>query len=304
MNTEIRPGLSVIVAAHNSKRELLMCLSALLEQYCLKELSKYEIIVVGCLNDDVKKHVEQKFPLTKTLQVPTPVSVPCLRSIGIKESKGDILALLEDHCIPENTWVQSILRNHLAGNPVVGGAVENGCVKKITDWAVYFFEYSAFMNPVISGKVMILPGNNISYERSVIQYFDDLLEKNLWESFWHERLVRKGVPLFSAPDMIVFHNRSFRIMKFWYTSFIHGCNHAVTRSHRSRIVKILWILSALFLPFILTFRVGNRVFKKQRYIKEFLISSPVIFWFYIAWVAGEINGTFTGRTLKENGWSE
>jgi len=296
------PSLSVIIAAHNSKSELLSCLSALKEQQSIDKLSKYEIIVVGYLSDETKKCIEQKYPLVKTLQTSSHLPVPTLRCLGIKASKGDIMALLEDHCIPADNWVQSILTNHQIGHLVVGGAVENNCTKRIADWAVYFFEYSAFMNPVSKGKSTSLPGNNVSYKRFVIKCFDDLLEQNLWECYWHERLVQREIPLISTPDMIVYHNRSFRIMRFWHISFLHGYNYAAARPSRSRFRQMIWIMFLVFVPFILTFRVGCSIFKKQRQIKEFIISSPIILWFYIGWTIGEAVGTFYRRKTNENGW--
>ena len=298
------PSLSVIIAAHNSKRELLSCLSALKEQQSINKLSKYEIIVVGYLSDETKKCIEQKYPLVKMLQTTSHLSVPALRSLGIKASEGDILSLLEDHCVPANNWIQSILTNHHMGHPVVGGAVENSCTKRIADWAVYFFEYSAFMNPVSKGKSTSLPGNNVSYKRFVIKCFDDLLEQNLWECYWHERLVQREIPLISTPDMIVYHNRSFRIMRFWHISFLHGYNYAAARPSRSRFRQMIWIMFLVFVPFILTFRVGCSIFKKQRQIKEFIISSPIILWFYIGWTIGEVIGTLSGRTINNTGWGE
>ena len=304
MENEIEPVLSVVIAAHNGKRELLSCLSALKEQHHLERLTQYEIIVVGYFNNETKKSVWGKYPDVKLLHIPTPQSVPTLRSIGIKASKGDIIALLEDHCYPAKDWIQTILLNHQRGHLVVGGAVENGLVGRTTDWAIYFFEYSAFMNPVSEGTTTALPGNNVSYNRSAMKYFEDLLEQNLWESFWHKRLVENRIALYATPEMIVYHNRSFRIMRFWHLSFVHGCNHSVTSLHHSNFQKILWIILAFFLPFILTFRAGRRVLRKQKYLKEFIKASPIILWFYIGWTMGELMGTFSGRRINEIGWGE
>ena len=160
------------------------------------------------------------------------------------------------------------------------------------------------MNPVSEGTTTALPGNNVSYNRSAMKYFDDLLEQNLWESFWHKRLMKNEVLLYAAPDIIVYHNRHFRIMRFWYLSYIHGCNHAVANMRRSNLKKLLWVISAVFIPAILTFRIGRRILRKKRYLKEFIKASPIILWFHIGWTAGEFMGTLTGRTISEKGWGE
>ncbi len=305
MENEIWPVLSIIIAAHNGKTELNSCLAALKNQFFPDEpVNKYEIIVVGYLHDARKKSISKKYPEVKILQVATPLSVPALRSIGIKASKGDIIALLEDHCFPANDWIQTILSNHQKGYQVVGGAVENSLVERSIDWAVYFFEYSAFMNPISEGTTTSLPGNNVSYRRSAMKYFEDLLDQNLWEFFWHKRLMKNEVLLYSTPDMIVYHNRPFHIMRFWHLSFIHGCNHAVTGLSHSNLQKLLWVISTVFIPAILTFRISSRILRKQRYLKEFIKASPIILWFYIGWTAGEFMGTLTGRVISETGWGE
>lgn len=304
MQTAIHPYLSVIIAAHNGKSILLSCLSALKKQCYINKPVQYEVIVVGYFNNKLKKSISEKYPEVNLLQTSSPSSVPALRSIGIMASKGDIIALLEDHCIPAKDWVQSILTNHHDGYSVVGGAVENACTRRIVDWAVYFFEYSVFMNPISEEKATTLPGNNVYYNRPAIQYFEDMLEQNLWEPFWHERLIKNGIVLYASSNMVVYHNRSFSIMRFWQLSFIHGCNHAVAGLYHSNFKKILWIILAVFFPFILTFRIGRRVLNKQRYLKEFIKASPIILWFYIGWTMGEVMGTFSGQAIKETGWGE
>lgn len=304
MENEIEPVLSVVIVAHNGQTELNSCLKALKNQYLPEDPVTCEIIVAGCLDDELKKSISGGYPDVKLLQTVSPLSVPALRSIGIKASKGDIIALLEDHCYPANDWIQTILSNHQKGYLVVGGAVENSLVGSTIDWAVYFFEYSVFMNPVSEGTTTALPGNNVSYRRSAMKYFEDLLEQNLWESFWHRRLVENDVIIYATPDMIVYHNRPFRIQRFWYLSYIHGCNHAVASTGRSNFKKLLWVILAVFLPFILTFRAGRRILKKQRYLKEFIKAAPIILWFYIGWTVGELMGTVTGRAISETGWAE
>ena len=46
----------------------------------------------------------------------------------------------------------------------MGGAVENG-KDGLVNWAVYFCEYTPYMNPVAEGETHDLPGNNIAYKR-------------------------------------------------------------------------------------------------------------------------------------------
>ena len=116
--------------------------------------------------------------------------------------------------------------------------------------------------------------------------------------------MKKEIRIYATPDMIVYHNRPFRIMRFWYLSFVHGSNYAVASLDRSNFKRLLWVISAVFLPFILTFKAGRQILRKQKHLKEFIKASPIILWFYIGWTAGELMGTLTGRAISETGWIE
>src|SRR3990167_6418785 len=75
-------------------------------------------------------------------------TIPELRAIGIREAKCDILALIEDHCLVPENWFTEILKAHESDYVAIGGAVENACQDRVLDWATFFCEYSAFIQPV------------------------------------------------------------------------------------------------------------------------------------------------------------
>ena len=299
-----RLSLSVIIAAHNQKSELLSCLSALNKQKPLDNVSDFEIIVVGRIGDALKNNIEASFQEVKIILTPEYFSVPKLRSIGIKAASNDILALIEDHCIPDLNWVNAVVQGHQGGNLAVGGAVENGSRDSIVDWAVYFVEYGFFMNPLHEGKVETVPGNNVSYRRKVIPYFEDLLDKDVWDADWHERLRDNKIELFCNPKMIVYHKRDFQPLDFWNIFKTHGRNFGASRRFSSGIHYIAWLFGAIFLPFVLTFRMAKNIFTKQKFKKEFIMAFPLIIWFYSGWVIGEIIGGVTRQPVLETGWND
>ncbi len=305
MLSEENHSLSVIIASHNGLKELLLCLSSLQSQQIpANSFQSIEIIVVGNLSDKELIRLKELYPTVRVLPADPQASVPHLRSQGIKEAQGDILALLEDHCIPASDWYRSIFSAHRSGHLVVGGTVENGSPERIVDWAVYLFEYSAYMNPLPQGEVQQLPGNNISYNRRVLPLLKDPLEKDLWESFWHKRLLQEGIGLISNPDMVVYHHKSFGIQEFWHLVRLHGHNYAVSRTFDSSHKKWLWMVGVFFLPFIMWFRIGKRILSKRRHLKKFILASPFLLWFNIGWTLGEITGTITKRPKPETGWTK
>src|SRR3989304_1544144 len=80
----------------------------------------------------------------------------------------------------------------------------------VLDWATFFCEYSAFIQPVPFSPVRELPGNNVSYKRNKIQdVLNDAIDKGVWEGFIHQKLIERGYELFSIPSLVVFHKKSF-----------------------------------------------------------------------------------------------
>ncbi len=59
---------------------------------------------------------------------------------ALREARGEVVALTEDHAIPRPGWVPAIIRAH-ADHPeaaAIGGAIENGSTESSLDWASYF----------------------------------------------------------------------------------------------------------------------------------------------------------------------
>lgn len=302
---ENAPTLSVVIAAHNGLPELTTCLTSLQNQQVSADVAlRVEIIVAGCFSEATASYLQQTYAAVRWLRAARPVSVPHLRSWGMREATGAIVALLEDHCAPARNWYHAMLAAHETGQLVVGGAVENGSTARLKDWAVYLFEYSPYMNPVLCGAASQLPGNNVSYHRKALYFLEKLLRQDLWEAAWHEQLAQEGIGLYSQPDIVVYHHKSFAIQGFWRLARRHAHNYAATRTFSSPERKWLWMLGAPLLPLLMVLRIGRRVAQKRNHVKEFLLASPLILWFAVGWTLGEITGTLSPYPKPEAGWGE
>src|SRR5262249_18065692 len=135
---ENAPTLSVVIAAHNGLPELTTCLDSLQNQQVPAGVALcVEIIVAGGFSEATACSLQQTYTTVRLLRATRPVSVPHLRSWGMREAAGAIVALLEDHCAPASNWCHTMLTAHETGQLVVGGAVENGSTTCLRDWAVY-----------------------------------------------------------------------------------------------------------------------------------------------------------------------
>ena len=169
------------------------------------------------------------------------------------------MAILEDHGTVAPNWAATVLQAHQGPWGAVGGAVENG-KNGWVNWAVYFCEYTSYMNPVAEGETHDLPGNNIAYKRPHLLRHAAALEEGRWESWINDRLRADGVPLASTGAMVVHHIKPFRLGYFLVQRFHFARSYAgMRRGDQSLAQRLIYGFGSLALPVLLTARVVRTV---------------------------------------------
>lgn len=289
-----RPKISVVIASVNGPAYVDECLRSL-EHQTLKDCS--EVIVADCCGDEVKKLVHQQYPNVKLLSFEQRKTIPELRAIGMKQAQGDIITLTEDHCLADPQWYERILKAHQDCYGAIGGAVENhSSIHRSVDWAVFFCEYSQFMNPIPSGEVADIPGNNTSYRREFLSHIRDMLDMGtFWEGFLNARLQQKGIRLYSDPAIVVYHKKVFGLSYFFSQRYHYGRSFAGMRvGNASLAKKLLYAGFCPLLPALLISRIGGRVIRKKRQLGAFMRAFPLIVLFSLTWAWGEFVGYLFG----------
>ncbi len=290
---ESAPELSVVVASINGRPYLDACLAALGKQEGGVDA---EVIVADRVGAEVTDFVQRNHPEVSLLSFEGSKSVPELRAAGIGASKGRIVAITEDHCIPPSDWFRSIADAHReCEHSAIGGAVDNAATQRVIDWAVFFCEYSNFISPVDEGIVRDLPGPNVSYKRPALDEMKELLRDGYWETFLHWHLEERGYALWSDRRIRVLHKRHYRFFEFFAERYHYGRAFAGRRNEfttRSR--RLVHLLGAPALPGILTVRIARRVLRRERHLSVFLRALPLISVFMIASAAGEWVGYALG----------
>ena len=291
-NTLAMPKFSIIIACVNGLPSIAECLTALEKSQHGPDV---EIIVIDSTDQKTKKYIEQNFPRVKLIKLTKRVGIPEMRAIGMNEATGNFLVVIEDHCIAPEGWFDEIGKAHHAGYPVVGGAVENASTDGLVNWAAFLCEYSAFMSPVPSGEVDFLPGNNISYHRSVIEQLDKSLINDFWEYFIHANLKERNVKFFCSPLITVDHKKDFGFFYFLSQRFHYSRSFSAMRRTRSTYLqKLVYLAYTPFLPFHLSWRIINNVLQKRRHRKELILSFPVLAVFLLSYALGELTGQLFG----------
>jgi hypothetical protein len=284
------PELSVVVASVNGWDVLEPTLRALDAQ---PERDRMEVVVVEALGGVVRERLRDHRPavvLVESERQP----IPRLRYRGVRQARGRIVALLEDHGRVAPDWAGTVLRAHHEPWGAVGGAVENGN-DGLVNWAVYFCEYTPYMRPVAEGSCADLPGNNIAYKRPHLLRHAHVLEQGQWESWINDRLRADGIAIASTNEMVVHHIKPFRLGYFLVQRFHFARSYAgMRRVDQSALRRLIYGLGALVLPALLTARVVRTVLHKRRHLGRFVLASPLVVLFLTVGACGEMIGYLFG----------
>jgi GT2 family glycosyltransferase len=275
------------------------CLRALENQ---KGRFDTEIIVVSPNLNKASDYIKENFPRVKLIQTAERLGIPQLRALGMSQTTGDIIAVTEDCCIPNENWFAEIIKAHQSEYDVIGGAIENGSTDKIINWTAYLCEYSQMMPPIASGEVGGTAGNNSSYKREILDKVDQSIKSDYWEYFLHQELRNQGVRILSVPTILVLKKKEFGFLYFLTQRFYFSRSFAGMRS--KLIPPSRRIISALFspaLPLLMTWRIAQQVFQKKKYVKEFFLSLPLLSIFMVSYAAGEFTGYLfgVGKSLEK-----
>jgi hypothetical protein len=235
----------------------------------------------------------------RILRLPAQPEVPMLWQAGIDASRGAIIALLVDSCIPGRDWVRQILRAHEADCAVIGGAIDLAPTLGTVDSAIYFCRYSPYMPPFAATFLDDLPGNNCSYKRAALTGVQDEWADGFWETFVHRKMRAGRDRLLCLPEILVHYVGSASGVSFLRGRFKHGCKFATRRAKElNRWQRTLHALVFPVVPFVMLFRIAKRIWERRRYRAKFLSCVPLLLIFLTAWSTGECVGYIFGPSRR------
>jgi len=284
------PVVSVVVPSVNGLPALAGCLEALRRQ---GDAVPAEVLVVDRCGEEVRAAVRERFPDVRVFAAEPETAIPALRALGIAHSQAPVVAIIEDHCHVAPGWLAAIDRARREGHRVIGGAVSNGSVERVVDWAAFFCEYARFMPPLRGGPVDEVTGNNVVYERAALQGLPGLEES--WEFFLHARLKEQGVPFFCAPDLLVSHCKEFGFAEFLSQRYHYSRSFAGMRLRGAPAWRrIAYALASPLLPPLLFARIARAVARRPGHGRRFLAAAPALAVFVGAAAWGEFVGAVAG----------
>jgi len=288
-----RPELSVVIASVNGLPYPLATLEALARQ---EGGHAAEVILADCTGPSTVAAVRERFPDVGILAYDEQKSVPWLRAAGLREARGRLVAVTEDHCVPRPDWYRRIIEAHArTGWAAVGGGVENDSTTRAVDWAVFFCEYHQHMSPVPEGPNDFIPGMNVAYDMDRLEPMRSAFEEGLWENFLHDRLRAAGHTIGMDPAIVVGHRKHFTVPMFLHERFHYSRSFAGMRvAGAPWRTRVAYAAASFLLPALLVTRLTRNVVRRRTHLGWYVRSFPLVVLFSVAWSVGELVGYLRG----------
>jgi len=113
-------------------------------------------------------------------------------ALGMRAARGDVVAYLEDHVLPEPGWAAAHLAGHVPGVAAVGGTLRNANPDTLVSWAAFIQSFGPFAMPVAGGRSSRLPWHQTSYRRDLLPFGPELERLLENEALLHAELSNAG----------------------------------------------------------------------------------------------------------------
>jgi glycosyltransferase involved in cell wall biosynthesis len=287
------PTLSVVIASGAGGEFLFRCLDSLREQ---ATAAGAEVIVVDRCGAETRERLARDCPFVTV--VPADLghrpSVPELRALGVEKARGDVVAVIEEHCVAPADWVQAIRESFAEGDVAVGGPILDADYGRLRDWVVYFSEYHNYLPPWPDGERYLLNGANIAYRREKLAAYRGVLGSGFWEVVLHPALSKEG-RFRGVSRLGVAHTGPFNYRYYlWQRYLLSRVWGGSRRSQVGLAFRLIYLLAAPLFPLLLLARISHRVFQSGHRVGKFVAALPLLVPVALAYVWGEWLGYLLG----------
>jgi glycosyltransferase involved in cell wall biosynthesis len=286
-------SVSVVIASKVGAPFIEQCLDSVRAE---AEALTAEVVVVATGPDSYALRLAADFPWARIIHAPEIRKVPALRRRGVEETKGEYIAVIEEHCSAKDDWLATGLAAHARGQYAgVGGPIVDFDYDNVADWVVYFLEYNSALPPAPNGEVTNLPDVNIMYRKDALTTHAGLLDEGYWPMTLHPTLLAQGMKLLSVPDMIVYHRGPFPFAYYLRQRYLFSRAFAGVRArNQSGLRRWVYVLGGPLIPFFLLARISLTVLRKRCRVGKYIRALPLLSFAVLVLVAGEWVGCVLG----------
>lgn len=313
------PFISVIIPVRNGEGRLEACLASLQEQTYPKE--RFEVIIADGRSTDRTVEIAKEYG-TRVVDNPGVIQSRG-RNVGIKAAQGELLAFTEDDCILPPDWLEKAER-YLQGSNVVGVGGPTPLPESATSFSKAVFTifrwaslvgYSVQSDVPLSSEASDLPGGNVMYRAEVMKEAGPHCEELITgeDVDMNMRIIGKGYRLVYAPDLLVWHNKRDKPLRFFHQIRRFAIGRVQLGRRHKGAVRPLHTFMAVAAPLALigggAVAVGYTVyfvailfaaiaglfsagFASSGSLRVAFLCVPVTAIFAVAWSVGYISGIF------------
>jgi glycosyltransferase involved in cell wall biosynthesis len=219
-------GISVVIPTLNRLKDITDCIAALEKQTLGRD--RFEVIVVdGGSTDGTVRFLEERAAanlIGLRYYTEKKKGAGAARNLGVMNSKAEFIAFTDDDCIPEPSWLSSLLNAFPSDEKCagVGGPVISLYKKNIIN---RYCEYCRICRmPIFDGKVFHIPTMNVLYRRSVLLAVGIFDEKVIITEDVHlsQKIVKKGYHLKTIENGIVYHKDPKDLATLYHKAWLQG----------------------------------------------------------------------------------
>jgi len=253
--------ISLIIPSYNRPRQLAKCLESVARLEYPRE--QFEAIVVDdggeAVLDAVVSSVSSRLDITLLRQAHA--GPAAARNTGAAKARGQLLAFLDDDCLPATDWLQS-LEKRLAAMPThgIGGRTLNALpdnpysstCQMLVDYLYQYYNADQNRATFFASNNLALPSEGFH----AIGGFDANYshaggeDRELCDRWW-----RHGYRMIYAPEALVYHAHALTLRTFWTQQFNYGrgafrfrCAHSQVNDKRIELEPIRFYLNLLGFP--------------------------------------------------------
>ena len=272
------PDLSVVIASYNAGRTIEACLDSLRSQ---KTSRTFETLLVDSSADGTAALVRQKYPEVQLITSPSRLYCGDARNLALPQARADIIAFLDADCVVESGWVDAVLQAQHPPHMLVSGVIENGTPESQVAWAYYFCEFSQWLPRRDSGEIDEGAGCCLSFQRQAYEAYGPFLGGTYSsDTAFHWRAWRDGHKVYLDPAIRVYHRTLYTVREYLgHVAFHRQCYAQVKgrERHLGLAQRLVHIITAPALPFVLLAATGIHVAKSRRHLRKFLGCLPLLF---------------------------
>lgn len=287
------PSVTVAVVGICGAAHLARCLDALASQ---EGAPPFDIVVAYDSRLDRIESLGPRYPRARLVAKEgehTPVE---LAARAVREARGEVVLLTEDHCIPRPDWVRRLYAALVPGRAAVGGLVETDGVTSTADWAFWFTDFFRYTKPIAAGPSASLSICNVAYRRSQMAQVESVWGRRFLETAVHEALRQRFGSLWMVPEAEVRTRRSVRLADAVHERYGFGRLFGYTRIQLTGPAhRLYYATTAPALPLLLMTRMARKALRSRTCTLRYCRALPVLTLLVLAWSWGEWLGYLTRR---------